>query len=235
MQKTRQSARSNAWVMDKLGYIIIAALVVIIVGVGSISFFLQEHPFLFLDMDEVIDNVKTSVIKAGEDEGVTVLDVGVSTQSEDSKTRFLDLSVTVSDSASFETSDLVLLIEDIEATATQTFQDQVPRNAEVRAECSAIICGEDKYQIKYGDIYLDGEEIYSNDFDVVKGIDYKAMIYRWIQNRYEYCDEKEGEYTEDKYTVTIFEEAAEKFGESYDYIKRVWNNDSVAQYVWDLQ
>ena len=47
MQKTRQSARSNAWVMDKLGYIIIAALVVIIVGVGSISFFYRSIHFCF--------------------------------------------------------------------------------------------------------------------------------------------------------------------------------------------
>lgn len=46
----------------------------------------------------------------------------------------------------------------------------------------------------------------------------------WINNRYDYYDEKEGKYCGDKYSETIFNEAATEFGFTYQEIYNIWSD-----------
>lgn len=50
----------------------------------------------------------------------------------------------------------------------------------------------------------------------------RAEIKNWINDRYDYYDNLEGKYCGDKYTDTIFNEAAEKFGFTYEEIYNIW-------------
>ena len=56
---------------------------------------------------------------------------------------------------------------------------------------------------------------------------YKFTVYQWIKTRYEYYDKLEGEYAGDKYTTTIFTEASELFGVSYEFVDNVWADTSL--------
>lgn len=51
-----------------------------------------------------------------------------------------------------------------------------------------------------------------------------AEIKRWIENRYDYYDKKDGEYTGDKYTNKILEECATKFDMTVSDVKKAWDN-----------
>lgn len=46
----------------------------------------------------------------------------------------------------------------------------------------------------------------------------------WINSRYEYYDKIEGSYAGDKYTKTIFQEAADEFGFTYEEINNIWSD-----------
>lgn len=50
----------------------------------------------------------------------------------------------------------------------------------------------------------------------------RSEIKKWINDRYSYYDKKEGKYSGDKYTKTIFKEAAELFELSYAEIYNIW-------------
>lgn len=50
----------------------------------------------------------------------------------------------------------------------------------------------------------------------------RAEIKSWINDRYDYYDNLEGKYCGDKYTDTIFNEASEKFGFTYEEIYNIW-------------
>lgn len=50
----------------------------------------------------------------------------------------------------------------------------------------------------------------------------RIEIKNWITQRYDYYDELEGRYCGDKYTKTIFNEAATKFGFTYEEIYNIW-------------
>lgn len=50
----------------------------------------------------------------------------------------------------------------------------------------------------------------------------RQEIKNWITERYDYYDKKEGKYCGDKYTKTIFQEAADKFGLTYQEIDNIW-------------
>ena len=47
-------------------------------------------------------------------------------------------------------------------------------------------------------------------------------IKAWMQGRYDYYDKIEGRYCGDKYTKTIYQEAATKFGLTLDEIDKIW-------------
>lgn len=55
----------------------------------------------------------------------------------------------------------------------------------------------------------------------------RKEIKAWINNRYDYYDKKEGKYCGDKYTKTIFNEAATYFGLTYEEINNVWSDLSL--------
>ena len=50
----------------------------------------------------------------------------------------------------------------------------------------------------------------------------RSEIKKWINDRYSYYDKKEGKYSGDKYTETIFEEAAAVFELTYAEIYNIW-------------
>ncbi len=52
----------------------------------------------------------------------------------------------------------------------------------------------------------------------------RSEIKKWINDRYSYYDKKEGKYSGDKYTKTIFEEASELFEFSYAEIYNIWSD-----------
>ncbi len=58
----------------------------------------------------------------------------------------------------------------------------------------------------------------------------KLTIIRWIENRYQYYDDKEGKYVGDKYTKTIFNEAASKYNKTYDQISNIWDQSYDLKY-----
>lgn len=62
--------------------------------------------------------------------------------------------------------------------------------------------------------------IYDTPFEELTS-DQKLEIIRWIENRYEYYDNKEGRYCGDKYTKTIFQEAATKYNKTYAEIDAI--------------
>lgn len=62
--------------------------------------------------------------------------------------------------------------------------------------------------------------IYDTPFEDLTS-DQKLEIIRWIENRYEYYDNKEGRYCGDKYTRTIFQEAATKYNKTYGEIDAI--------------
>lgn len=49
----------------------------------------------------------------------------------------------------------------------------------------------------------------------------KLEIIYWIEDRYEYYDDIEGRYCGDKYTSTIFNEAAKKYNKTYSQIDAI--------------
>ena len=52
----------------------------------------------------------------------------------------------------------------------------------------------------------------------------KLLICDYIQDRYDYYDELEGGYAGDKYSDTIWEEAAAKYGLTTQQISLIWGN-----------
>lgn len=58
----------------------------------------------------------------------------------------------------------------------------------------------------------------------------KLYIKKWIDNRYDYYDKKEGKDTGNKYTSTIFNEAAELFNKTYNEIKQIWGDPNISLY-----
>lgn len=50
----------------------------------------------------------------------------------------------------------------------------------------------------------------------------KLTIIYWIEARYDYYDNLEGKYVGDKYTKTIFNEAAERYNKTYEQIDDIW-------------
>lgn len=52
----------------------------------------------------------------------------------------------------------------------------------------------------------------------------KYLIGNYIQKQYDYYDSKEGKYTGDKYTKTIFNAAMIIYGKTYDEINDAWAN-----------
>ena len=55
---------------------------------------------------------------------------------------------------------------------------------------------------------------------------FKVLITRYIEDRYDYYDKLEGRYTGDRYTNSIFNEAAAKFGVTSDFIYSFWGFDT---------
>lgn len=58
----------------------------------------------------------------------------------------------------------------------------------------------------------------------------KLSIIYWIEDRYDYYDKLAGGYTGDKYTKTIFNEAAERYNKSYTQINEIWNQSYQLKY-----
>ena len=50
----------------------------------------------------------------------------------------------------------------------------------------------------------------------------KLNIIYWIEARYEYYDNVAGGYSGDKYTETIFNEAAGRYNKTYEQIDSIW-------------
>lgn len=57
----------------------------------------------------------------------------------------------------------------------------------------------------------------------------KKEIKAFIERRYEYYDKKEGEYAGDKYTKTIWDETAEKYGISEAHVDDIWSDLDLLQ------
>ncbi|MCD8007532.1 MAG: hypothetical protein LUF68_01085 [Clostridiales bacterium] len=77
-----------------------------------------------------------------------------------------------------------------------------------------------------------GADIYNNALQDKTSMAFKVEVYQWIEDRYEYYDSKDGKYTGDKYTDTIFSEAASHFGVSESKIKEIWSDYDVALEAW---
>jgi|GEM_PF-3102620 len=94
-----------------------------------------------------------------------------------------------------------------------------------------------KYYIDKIDDYIlkkDFEKIFEDRENKAKvdkdSLEYKVRIYKWVENRYDYYDEKEGGYAGDKYSDTILDEAAEKFEVSSEFVfTKVWTNHEVIE------
>lgn len=52
----------------------------------------------------------------------------------------------------------------------------------------------------------------------------RQEIKKYIEQRYDYYDKKEGKYCGDKYTDTIFKEASQKYGFTVTEIKNIWSD-----------
>lgn len=55
-------------------------------------------------------------------------------------------------------------------------------------------------------------------------------IISWIEDRYDYYDKQAGYYTGDKYTKTIFNEAASRYNKSYFEISAIWDRSYELKY-----
>lgn len=69
-----------------------------------------------------------------------------------------------------------------------------------------------------------------NSLDSIRDTSYSSLsdeqkltIIYWIENRYEYYDDIAGGYAGDKYTKTIFNEAAERYNKTYYQIDSIWS------------
>lgn len=78
---------------------------------------------------------------------------------------------------------------------------------------------------------------YQSDLDIIKKTDYSDLtksqmltIIRWIENRYEYYDSIEGKYLGDKYTQTIFNEAADRYNKTSAEISKIWDKSYELKY-----
>ena len=84
--------------------------------------------------------------------------------------------------------------------------------------------------IEYGkNLFGSIDEWYGNSFEKMENKekitdDKRAEIKNWMNNRYNYYDEMEGKYCGDKYTNTIFNEAAVQFDLTYEEIYNIWSN-----------
>ena len=58
----------------------------------------------------------------------------------------------------------------------------------------------------------------------------KLTVIDWIEKRYEYYDTIDGEYSGDKYTKEIFNEASELFNKTYDEIDAIWAESYYLKY-----
>ena len=78
---------------------------------------------------------------------------------------------------------------------------------------------------------------YQSDLDIIKKTDYSDLtksqmltIIRWIENRYEYYASIEGKYSGDKYTQTIFNEAADRYNKTSAEISKIWDKSYELKY-----
>ena len=84
--------------------------------------------------------------------------------------------------------------------------------------------------ISFGLILFDSKDTWASEYEnkndsINKITDaQRTTIKNWINNRYDYFDNIEGQYTGDKYTVTIFIEAADEFGYTYEEISNIWSD-----------
>ncbi len=56
-------------------------------------------------------------------------------------------------------------------------------------------------------------------------------IIKWIEDRYDYYDKQAGYYTGDKYTTTIFNEAADRYNKTYSQISTIWDRSYELKYT----
>ena len=84
--------------------------------------------------------------------------------------------------------------------------------------------------ISFGLILFDSKDTWASEYEnkndsINKITDaQRTTIKNWINNRYDYYDNIEGQYTGDKYTETIFNEAADEFGYTYEEISNIWSD-----------
>lgn len=95
---------------------------------------------------------------------------------------------------------------------------------------SYIYSNENTYRVFEYELYKNDELI--ADFIDKDSMEFKVKVFDWIEDRYDYYDNKEGKYTGDKYTDTIFAEAAERFGITLARVDGIWFDSSVAQEAW---
>ena len=79
---------------------------------------------------------------------------------------------------------------------------------------------------------------YKTDLEKIQETPYSELtkgqmltIIYWIEDRYEYYDKKAGYYTGDKYTKTIFNEAAERYNKTYLQISTIWDRSYELKYT----
>jgi hypothetical protein len=73
----------------------------------------------------------------------------------------------------------------------------------------------------------------SSSSQTTDSLEYKLQIYSFIDERYKYYDALGGDYSGDKYSDQIFQEAADKFRVSVEFVDSVWGDLDVAQAFWE--
>lgn len=78
-------------------------------------------------------------------------------------------------------------------------------------------------------VYVTATTQSKSELEIIKETSYENLtksqmltIIKWIENRYDYYDKKAGKYTGDKYTETIFKEAAERYNKTVEEIDKIW-------------
>lgn len=128
-------------------------------------------------------------------------------------------------SLSINLCDISKQSEEIISLLGANYENLVGDNIEIIND-NKILKFENMYELPYK---TDLEKIQETDYRSLSK-EQKLAIINWIEERYEYYDELYGKYSGDRYTETIFSEAAERYNKTKSEIRWVWNQSYELKY-----
>lgn len=121
--------------------------------------------------------------------------------------------------------DISMQNEEIKSKLGANYENLVGDNIEIVNDIKTLRF-ENTYELPFK---TELEKIQETDYRSLTKSQMLTVIY-WIEERYEYYDKIYGKYSGDRYTETIFSEAAERYNKTKSEIRWIWNKSYELKY-----